>query len=211
MYVQRYHQLKNEPLKNYSRILKVTGKYSRLQDVFQESRTKRVLTANSRTVLAAQGRLATLMRYHTGDVGSCTRVGSMNVGYFLRRIVNVCSCGFGWEFEMAFLRPVCVIEELQMLYQFVVWANFNFERRKQNSLTCVIFLQMTGIFFRKIFCKCDMLKERILKLQVVKIWIWYRALILLWHAMEKLRRKGPLNHVRKDQLPGGSKIPLHQT
>jgi len=29
-------------------------------DVFQESRTKRVLIANSRTVLGAQGRLATL-------------------------------------------------------------------------------------------------------------------------------------------------------
>jgi len=31
------------------------------QDVFQESRTKRVLTANSMTVLGAQGRLATLV------------------------------------------------------------------------------------------------------------------------------------------------------
>jgi len=30
------------------------------QDIFQESRTKRVLIANSRTVLGAQGRLATL-------------------------------------------------------------------------------------------------------------------------------------------------------
>jgi len=30
------------------------------QDVFQESRTKRVLIANSRTVLGAQGRLATI-------------------------------------------------------------------------------------------------------------------------------------------------------
>ena len=29
------------------------------QDVFQESRTKRVLIANSRTILGAQGRLAT--------------------------------------------------------------------------------------------------------------------------------------------------------
>ena len=31
------------------------------QDVFQESRTKRVLIANSRTILGAQGRLATLL------------------------------------------------------------------------------------------------------------------------------------------------------
>jgi len=31
------------------------------QDVFQESRTKRNLIANSRTVLGAQGRLATLI------------------------------------------------------------------------------------------------------------------------------------------------------
>jgi len=31
------------------------------QNVFQESRTKCVLIANSRTVLGAQGRLATLM------------------------------------------------------------------------------------------------------------------------------------------------------
>ena len=30
------------------------------QDVFQESRTKRVLIGNSRTILGAQGRLATL-------------------------------------------------------------------------------------------------------------------------------------------------------
>jgi len=34
------------------------------QDVFQESRTKRVLIANSRTILGAQGRLATLHHAH---------------------------------------------------------------------------------------------------------------------------------------------------
>jgi len=34
------------------------------QDVFQESRTKRVLIANSRTILGAQGRLATLGYMH---------------------------------------------------------------------------------------------------------------------------------------------------
>jgi len=35
------------------------------QDVFQESRTYRVLIANSRTVLGAQGRLPTLFVLHS--------------------------------------------------------------------------------------------------------------------------------------------------
>jgi len=39
----------------------------RQQDVFQESRTKRVLIANLRTVLGAQGRLATLLRMQSSD------------------------------------------------------------------------------------------------------------------------------------------------
>ena len=38
----------------------------RQQDVFQESRTKRVLIVNSRTILGAQERLATL-----GETGIC--------------------------------------------------------------------------------------------------------------------------------------------
>jgi len=38
------------------------------QNVFQESRTQRVLIANSRTVLGAQGRLATLSCMHTACV-----------------------------------------------------------------------------------------------------------------------------------------------
>jgi len=40
------------------------------QDVFQGSRTKRVLIANSRTVLGAQGRLATLSRLHAEYITS---------------------------------------------------------------------------------------------------------------------------------------------
>jgi len=39
----------------------------RQQDVFQESRTKRVLIANLRTVLGAQGRLATLLHMQSSD------------------------------------------------------------------------------------------------------------------------------------------------
>jgi len=38
------------------------------QDVFQWSRTKQVLTVNSRTILGAQGRLATLIKSHNVEV-----------------------------------------------------------------------------------------------------------------------------------------------
>ena len=52
--------------------LKTVQEFSRMpenikgqQDIFQESRTKRVLIANSRTILGAQGRLATLTASQT--------------------------------------------------------------------------------------------------------------------------------------------------
>jgi len=46
-----------KPIQEFSRTPEnIQGK----QDVFQESRTKRVLIPNSRTVLGAQGRLSTL-------------------------------------------------------------------------------------------------------------------------------------------------------
>jgi len=46
-----------------------------------------------------------------------------------RHQVNVCSCGFGSEVEIVFLALVRVLEELQLLNQFL-WPNFNFEGRK---------------------------------------------------------------------------------
>ena len=57
---------------------------------------------------------------------------------------------------------------------------------------------MTGSFFRKIFCKCEMLKERFLKLQEVEN--WYRALLLEWHLMQKWLQKGPLNRLSKRSM-----------
>ena len=75
--------------------------------------------------------------------------------------MNVCSCGFGSEAEIGFLSPLCVLDELQLLNQFL-WANFTFEGRKYNFGACVfLFLQVTGSYFRKIFCKCDMVKESV--------------------------------------------------
>ena len=43
--------------------------------------------------------------------------------------MNVCSCGFGSEVEIAILLSVFVLEELQLLSQFL-WAYINFEGRK---------------------------------------------------------------------------------
>jgi len=47
-------------LKTIQKFLRTPENIQGKQDVFQESRTKRVLIANSRTILGAQGRLATL-------------------------------------------------------------------------------------------------------------------------------------------------------
>jgi len=47
-------------LKNIQEFSRAPENIQGQQDVFQESRTQRVLIANSRTVLGAQGRLATL-------------------------------------------------------------------------------------------------------------------------------------------------------
>jgi len=84
-----------------------------------------------------------------------------------RHLVNVRSCGFGSEVDIAFLSHVCVLEELKLLNHFL-WADFNFEGKVTSWCLLFSFLQMTGSFFRKISCKCDMLKERVLKLQEVE-------------------------------------------
>jgi len=47
-------------LKNIQEFSRTPENIQGQQDVFQESRAKRVLIANSRTVLGPQGRLATL-------------------------------------------------------------------------------------------------------------------------------------------------------
>jgi len=46
------------------------------QDVFQGSRTKQVLTANSRTILGAQGRLATLGAPFIGCAQTAALIGT---------------------------------------------------------------------------------------------------------------------------------------
>ena len=46
-------------LKTIQEFSRTPGNIQGQQDIFQESRTKRVLIANSRTILGAQGRLAT--------------------------------------------------------------------------------------------------------------------------------------------------------
>jgi len=57
--------------KNIQDVSRTPENIQRQQDVFQESRTKRVLIANSRTVLGTQGLLATLPAAVV-DIRQCT-------------------------------------------------------------------------------------------------------------------------------------------
>jgi len=53
--------VKNEQFKNYLRIFKDAGKYSRTTRCFSRIKDTTSFEANSRTILGAQGRLATLV------------------------------------------------------------------------------------------------------------------------------------------------------
>jgi len=55
-------------LKTIQEFLRTPENIQAQQDVFQESRTKRVLITNSRTVLGAQGSLATLSTVYSAGV-----------------------------------------------------------------------------------------------------------------------------------------------